>query len=427
MKILIKILTVMFGILLLISCQDKIEETYKVNTPVYMTYNDLRSSFKVAGGEDIVHPGKIYFKDNYIFVNEYQKGIHVIDNSNPEDPKIIRFIEIPGNVDMAVKGTMLYADSYVDLLTIDISNMDNIREVDRDTNVFPYIIPEYESGIIEMIDQSRGVITGYKVEEKTEKVEANQTYYNRFPMWDGAMLFNSVGNAKSDMLGGNDFGTGGSMARFTLYANYLYTVNEYSLKLFDISIPGNPSFSNDISVGWDIETIFPYEDKLFLGSQSGMYIYSLTNPSAPEQIVRFRHASACDPVVVDGDYAYVTLRSGNLCGAIESQLDVVDISEISDPQLLKTYPMEEPYGVGIDNPVLFVCDGNAGLKIYDASDPMNIAANKLAEYPDIHAFDVIPLGNILVLIGTDGLYQYDYSNPQNIRQLSYIPIYTGIE
>ncbi len=423
MKTLLKILAVMPGVLLFFSCQDKIEETYKVNTPVYMTYNDLRISFKVAGGESIIQPGKIYFKDNYIFVNEYQKGIHVIDNTNPEDPKVIKFIEIPGNVDMAIKGTMLYADSYVDLLTIDISNMNDIREVDRDTNVFPYIIPEYESGILEQIDQSRGVITGYKVEEKTEKVDGNNIYYNRFPMWDGPAMYNSAGSAQANKTGGNDFGVGGSMARFTLYSHYLYTVNDYSLKLFDISAPGNPSFSNDIYVGWDIETIFPYEDNLFMGSQTGMYIYSLANPFAPEQIVRFRHASACDPVVVSGNYAYVTLRSGNLCGAIESQLDVVDISNISNPQLLKTYAMVEPYGLGIDNPVLFVCDGNAGLKIYNASDPLNIAANKLAEYPDIHAFDVIPLGNVLVLIGTDGLYQYDYSDPENIHQLSHIPLY----
>ena len=281
MKILIKILAVIPGVFLLFSCQDKIEETYKVNTPVYMTYSELRSSFKVAGGESIIQPGKIYFKDNYIFVNEYQKGIHVIDNSNPEDPRIIKFIEIPGNVDMAIKGTMLYADSYVDLLTIDISNMDNIREVDRDTNVFPYIIPEYESGVLETIDESKGVIIGYKVEEKTEKVDNNNIYYTRFPMWEGDFLANSFGAAKSDPGGGNDFGTGGSMARFTLYTSFLYTVDNYSLKLFDISVSDNPLFKKEIYVGWDIETIFPYEDKLFMGSQSGMYIYSLADPTDP--------------------------------------------------------------------------------------------------------------------------------------------------
>ncbi len=425
MKTILKTVTVLSGIFIILSCQDKIEETYKVNTPVYITYAELRSSFNVDEGEDIIQPGKIYFKDNYIFVNEYQKGIHVIDNSNPEDPRIVKFIEIPGNVDMAVKGSMLYADSYVDLLTIDISNINDIKEVDRDTNVFPYIIPEYESGILESVDENRGVIVGYTVTEKTEKVDENQILYNRFPMWEGDFMLNSRSVATTNT-GGNDFGVGGSMARFTLYDSYLYTVNNYSLRLFSISTPGNPEFNKEIYVGWDIETVFPYGNKLFMGSQSGMYIYSLADPSDPQQIVRFRHASACDPVVVDGNYAYVTLRSGNLCGAIESQLDVIDISNVENPQLLKTYPMEEPYGLGVDNPALFVCDGSAGLKIYDATDPLNIAANKLAEYPSIHAFDVIPLGNVLVLIGSEGLYQYDYSDLKNIRQLSHIPIYQNL-
>jgi hypothetical protein len=38
----------------------------------------LKSSIKQAG--------KIYFKDSYIFVNEVNKGIHVIDNSIPASP-----------------------------------------------------------------------------------------------------------------------------------------------------------------------------------------------------------------------------------------------------------------------------------------------------------------------------------------------------
>jgi hypothetical protein len=85
--------------------------------------------------------------------------------------------------------------------------------------------------------------------------------------------------------------------------------------------------------------------------------------------------------------------------------------------------MVEPFGLGIDDSVLFVCDGYAGLKIYNASDPMKISDNMIKSYPDINAFDVIPLGQYLVMIGVDGLYQYDYTDLDNINQLSHIPIY----
>ncbi len=411
-----------FYLLTLMSCSDKIEETFKVNSPVYMTYNDLRSSFKVAEAQDIIQPGKIYFKDNYIFVNEYQKGIHVINNQDPNNPVIEKFIEIPGNVDMAVKGNMLYADSYVDLLTIDISDLDNIVEVDRDTSVFPYILPLYEDGIIDEVDQNKGVVVGYEVTTKTEEVQDPHIYndWRFFAKYD--FVAANVESAPTPSWS-SDAGVGGSMARFTLYDNYLYVVDNASLNLFDISNPANPDYAKQVPISWNIETIFPYNDMLFIGTQTGMYVFSVQNPANPEFISEFRHASSCDPVVVDGNYAYVTLRGGNLCGAIESQLDVINIATIESPKFVKSYSMVEPYGLGIKNNVLFVCDGNAGLKIYKADDVTKIDSNLVATYPDIQAFDVIPLQDVLIMIGVDGLYQYDYSDLENVTLLSQIPIY----
>ncbi|MCU4155797.1 hypothetical protein J1N10_07395 [Carboxylicivirga sp. A043] len=421
MKILLNFSVVILAIISFSACSDKIEETYTVNTPEYLSYDDLRSSFQMKSAQTIVQPGKIYFKDNFIFINEYQKGIHIIDNSDPAQPQVVSFLEIPGNVDMAIKGTMLYVDSYIDLVTIDISDMNNIVEVDRDEEAFPYIIPAFTDGILSKVDQTKGVIIGYKVTQETVDVEPNEVTYGRFPMWESNFIgFDALSSAKVSPTGN---GTGGSMARFTLFGDYLYAIDNASLHLFDVSDNSNPNFTKQIPISWQIETLFPYNQLLFIGAQSGMYIYSLQNPANPEYISEFRHATACDPVVVEGDYAYVTLRGGNLCGAIESQLDVIDISTIEAPQMVKSYSMKEPYGLGVDDEVLFICDGNAGLKIYDSSDPLTIANNQIAHYPDINAFDVIPLGEVLLLIGTDGLYQYDYSDLDNIELLSQIRIY----
>lgn len=406
----------------LLSCKDQIEETYFVNEPVYLSYSELRGDLKVAEGQDIVQPGKIYFKDNYIFVNEYQKGIHVIENSDPANPEIVKFIEIPGNVDLAILDDILYADSYVDLLAIDISDLGNIREVKRIVNAFPYMVPVCEDGLVDYVDQDSGVVIGWRVTERKASRDEISEPYLYYPQWRNDMVFmaefdgTAAGGAKTGS------GTGGSMARFTVYENYLYAVDNYALRLFNISQPADPIAEKEMYVGWNIETLFPYDQKLFLGSTTGMYIYSLADPSDPQYLSTFWHASSCDPVVVEGQYAYVTLRAGNLCGDNVSQLDVIDISDILTPALLKEYPMEEPYGLGIDEGILFVCDGDAGLKVYDARDPMAIDQHKLAQYPDINAWDVIPLGDVLIMIGTEGLYQYDYSDPQDISLLSIIPI-----
>jgi hypothetical protein len=131
---------------------------------------------------------------------------------------------------------------------------------------------------------------------------------------------------------------------------------------------------------------------------------------------------SCDPVVVEGDLAYVTLRSGTTCQGFTNQLEVIDIKDLTNPVLLKIYPMTNPHGLGIDNKNLFICDGDDGLKIYDATDHLKISDNQLAHYKNINTYDVIPYNNVAIMTGKDGIYQFDYSNPKDIKLLSKVTI-----
>ncbi len=201
-------------------------------------------------------------------------------------------------------------------------------------------------------------------------------------------------------------GKGGSTARFASSGDYLYTVNQSQLQIFDISNPANPANVANLQIGWGIETIFPYVDKLFIGTQTGMLVYDIKNPQSPEKLSVFEHVYSCDPVVVEGNYAYVTLHSeGNWCGQFSNELQIVDIQNIKNPKLIGNYSMLNPLGLGIDNNLLFICD--KGLKVYDVTDKLNI---KRLHYFDIEATDVIPYRNILLVIGKNGLYQYRYEN-----------------
>ena len=100
------------------------------------------------------------------------------------------------------------------------------------------------------------------------------------------------------------------MARFTIVDDYLYTIDSWTLKSYDISDQLNPVYKEDVNLGWGIETIFPYNGNLFIGAQSGMHIYNLDNKESPEWVSTYEHMTSCDPVVVQGDYAFVTLRGG---------------------------------------------------------------------------------------------------------------------
>jgi hypothetical protein len=407
-------------------------EQYKVLSPVYMSYTDLRKSVNTVNNKnELVKPGKIYYWNNYLFVNEQGTGIHVIDNTNPALPVFKTFINVPGNVDMSVKDGILYADSYIDLVAIDISNSDDIKEVKRITGVFQYLLPPVDENIklsVENIDETKGVVTSLIV-KTIEKEYTPQNYYpypyynyyenGKYALDNTSLQIQTVNNSNT----GNGIGTGGSMARFTISGNALYAINNSStLLIFDISSPKNIVKNSELYTSWGIETLFPYQNKLFIGSQNGMITYDITDPFQPTNQTTFLHTTSCDPVVVEGNYAYITLRSGTKCNnnTLVNRLDIVNISNFNNPVLVRSYEMTNPRGLGIDNNTLFICDGESGLIIYNAANVANLV--ELARYPDNKAMDVIPLDGVLLMIAEKGLYQYDYSNLSDIKLISKLEI-----
>jgi hypothetical protein len=219
-------------------------------------------------------------------------------------------------------------------------------------------------------------------------------------------------------------GKGGSMARFAIVGNNLYTVDQTSLQHFDISNPADPVVGKKTNIDLGIETIFPYKGNLFIGAMDGMHILSISDPTSPKYMSKFEHVRACDPVVVQDTIAYVTLRSGgNECWTPENSLNVLNVKNLSNPQLLDVYPMSNPHGLGVSGERLYVCEGDFGMKVFDISDPYNLVMTR--HIKNVHGFDVIPYYNVLILIGNDGLYQYDIDNssdPDELNLLSVIPV-----
>jgi len=396
---------------------------YKGNAPVYLTYEELRTSIKEEQNMDLKNPGKIYFKDNYIFIVEELKGIHVFDNADPSSPVKKVFIKIPGVVDISISGYIMYADSYVDLVIMDVQNIDNIHEVGRVKDILPYTVPPTENEFpMAYVDNKIGVVVGWDLKTIREKVIHNPNPWPVFYRGGTAFLDASNASGASSGVSGSGVGVGGSMARFGIKDNILYVVDQNTLKVFDISLKTAPSKINDLYPGWNVETMFLTENEMFLGTTTGMVIFDISVPGSPVSKTFFSHARSCDPVIVDDTLAYVTLRTGTNCGGNLNILDVVNISNINQPVTVMTYPMTNPHGLGKDGDLLFICDGDSGLKIYNASDPKHITSHLIYTYPNINAFDVIPIGNVLVMIGNDGLYQYDYADIQHIILLSKISV-----
>jgi len=218
-------------------------------------------------------------------------------------------------------------------------------------------------------------------------------------------------------------GAGGSTARFTIAGNYLYVVDNVSLKAFDISSNNSPVYKSKTEIGVNIETIFPYQDKLFIGSSSTMYIYSLSDPARPARLgkAEYNIRMSCDPVVARDSVAYATLRSTGRCGGGQSSLVVYNIKNISSPQLMNTHWLNGPYGLGIKNNSLYVCDGVYGLRIFNITNAYNPIHVSEIRVNNTTFYDVIPYGNVLIAQVNDGFILYDIgTNPMQPAFLSRI-------
>jgi hypothetical protein len=396
--------------------KDKITKTYKILTPVYASQATVMGNIKGNAAQPFDSVGKIALVGNYIFVNEVYKGIHVIDNSNPAHPSQIAFLNIPGNVDMAVRGNMLYADMYASLLAIDITDPRSPQVTSIVQNLFRtynavggYLVYDNSGNLT----NNTRIVTGWVMKDTT--VDVGSPIYN-YPV--GVMYFDMAGSALSAASSSSATGIVGSMTKMAILNNYLYTIDEqHEAGAVSLADPKKPAATRISLSGFDLETIYPFGSKLFLGSKEGVFIYDVSNPAQPTQEGTFSHGTACDPVIADGDYAYVTLHSGTYCGGASNELDVVDVSHLNVPILVSSYPMTRPQGLSKDGNLLFVCDGQTGgVKLFDASDPKKLQL--VTTIGQTNAYDVIAVDHLLMVVAADGLYQYDYSDPQHVRALS---------
>ena len=419
-KTFICFITLTASVVFLSSCiKDELRTTYTLFKPVYKNKQEVLKSIKSNAPTPLLQTGKLFKYGNYIFVNEVNKGVHIIDNSNPSSPVNKYFISIPGNVDMAVKDNTLFADIHTDLIAIDISNPQAIVV----KKMLQYVFPErqYSNGF--MADSTQYIVDWIRYETENEH-DYLENINRGVPI---SVLANAFSSSQTNSGNTKSVGVSGSMARFTIVNNYLYTVGNSTLSCLNITNTNNPVVENTKLIGWNIETIYPLNNKLFIGGQNGMFIYDITNAADPVFTGSFSHACFNDPVIADEKYAYVTLRAmaeqGACRGSMPAQrneLDIVDITNLAAPALVKIYDMAEPKGLSKDGNNLFICDGKGGLKVYNAKDVLNLTLIK--QIKNITPFDIIVQDGIAIVVAEEGIFQYDYSSINNIKLLSKIVV-----
>lgn len=404
-------LTVLFSACTLDQCEKTI--TYVHRTPIYGDLNDYRTSDIISPARQIDNPGKIYVTDQLLLIGEKGEGVHVFDNSDPSTPRAVSFLKIPSAHEINVKDNYLYANSLYDLVKIDISDIQNISLSNRLELAFPAINQHGFTGEYIVGFQDREETVTQDCDEYVSFREGEIYYFDEAGVLldESALPTSFVGNGQTS-------GTGNRMAFIN---DDLYVINKSNMFRFDVSGETLMAQNEELHYGgWNMETIYSFDNLLFVGRQDGLDILRVAGSNV-EYVSNYTHATACDPVLpVNLEVAYLTLRSGDDCPGDENSLQVIDISNPSWLVLDEQHNLTRPYGMTLIGDELFVGEGEYGLSVFDATDRMNLTVK--THIDQVQAYDIIQhpsIPNVILLASEHGLVQYQYDLGQ-LDQLSVV-------
>jgi len=103
-----------------LSCEESTSSTCV--EPVYLTWEELRKYQSPIYGDTqtLTTPGKVYVKDQYLFVIDQYRGVHIFDQTDPQNPMRILFLPVVGATDISVKDNVMYLNAFTDLVVVNI-------------------------------------------------------------------------------------------------------------------------------------------------------------------------------------------------------------------------------------------------------------------------------------------------------------------
>ena len=417
--------------------------------PRQISHQEFHDSFKVEPPRAIQRRGKIYVQGELLLMSEPGRGVHIFDNANPRRPRGVAFLNVIGNHDVAMRGGILYADSYTDLLAIEVGkDAGAIRLASRTADVFPRSPvlawpPDGPMAGVAPPDPGRGPVVDYEPRMSDKEMCRRYGCKKKGPLWGIGFdwltdairfcfsclapprpaTFKTSGGPGPAPSPGTAGGKAGSQAAFAVVDDVLYVLTGSRLGVYSLARPRRPAFMTRVRLRQDVETIFPRpgRDLLFFGTENGMLIYDIKNRALPRFLSFARHIRGCDPVVVKGTTAYVTVRNDQpRCPGATNVLQVFDVRDPTQPRIMARFDLSAPAGLGVAGDRLYVTDGSRGLRVYDIREPGRPVSR--GRISGIKAgYDVIPYGGILFVVAGHGLYQYAMRGFE-LDRLSRIPI-----
>jgi len=227
----------------------------------------------------------------------------------------------------------------------------------------------------------------------------------------------------------NSNGVSGSITKFAIHKGYMYALNPNEVQTYSLENPDQPELVHTIETDYGLETIIVYDNTVYVGSRTSLYILDISTPYQPEILSQSdREAqgffSGCDPVIVKDNYAYSTVKIvENICGNLNARslLLVYDVSDKRNPKIVEEYELNEPNGLAYIGNYLLVCDaGLDELVVFDISEPANLKALPEHNITIINPVDLIIHDSKMIVSTANSFNIYSINTIADINETGVI-------
>ncbi len=363
----------------------------------------------------------IFVSGNYAYVANGGSGLVIVDISNPEEPKKIGHMDLEGKArGVFVMGNYAYiaCEKGKDLVIADIENPRN-----------PQIIGELEHGGF-----GKGVF-----------VSGDYAYVAD----TGEFLIVDVSSPEKPILEAEisipDYPNGQARSVVVQKDRAYIAAYDLGVLVVDVSDPSSPTIVDRIDEPNGVEKLYIRNEKLYVSSQGGLWIYSLSDLEVPEVYIPDGYSKG---VFVSGDYAYLAqgisglavvdlkresiagtidlgwsakriYSSGNLLYVLDSEgFEILNVGDPLHPKRLSLIKLESPKEMFVDGNIVYITD-YAELLAVDVSDP---SSPKILNrfYKDMaYAGDIFISNDIAYVAGGwNGMVLVDASSPSDLKWIS---------
>lgn len=330
-----------------------------------------------------------YVINNYLDVSGSYGELLILDISSPSTPvQVSKYNSDKFFTDFSLKGSYVYASASVFnpfaptedgwLVVLDISDITSPKKV----------------GVLDTPGEARGIF-----------ISGNYAY-----LAEGTtgLQIVDISAPTTPSLAGNVDTPGYFAQHVQTVGNIAYVANgEEGLAIIDVSDPENPTFISEYGISWEAEKLVVMGNYAYIASTfDGLTIVDISTPASPALAGKFDQSVALSQIKIKENYAFIGSNDG---------MQVMDISDPSNPSFLSYYRSNNwkgTYGHDINGDRLYLLNSE-GMEIVDISNPVTL--QKKGDLALLPSDDICVQGNLVYIIESfHGLSIYDVSDPANI-------------